>query len=269
MDKQGYLMDTISSSPDIKLQNMTVHSGQFCVLKDITATFPGGKCSVILGVAGSGKSSLIKSAAGLLVPTEGRVMVDTLDINNASKKQALAFRGMSGFVFQDSALWQDTSALQNVSMPLRIHQPGLDSKIIYTLVSSLFRKVGFTDDPNLRPADLSTGEQKLISLARAIIHQPRILYMDDPTSNLDEDSIDNVYGIIEEQKNENTTILIGTNNSDIAYRYADYLGVIKGGKLLVFGPYEETLNKVEHILSGSLARLRARGSRNQGSKDEL
>jgi len=247
--------------PSITLEKIRVVSGNFTVVEEASAVFPAGKCSVLMGVAGSGKSTIIKAAAGLMAPESGQVLMNTLDINTFNRKDELTFRSISGFVFQDAALWQDTSAFQNVAMPLRIHHNDLDPKALYTKVDSMIRKTGFTDNSNLRPAELSTGEQKMLSIARALVHEPKIVFMDDPTANIDEDSIERLYTIVEELKEKGTTLIITTNISEIAYRFADYLGVIREGKILSFGEYEDTLNKVEMILSNSLTRLKARGRR--------
>ena len=249
------------TSPSITLDQVRVVSGAFTVVEQASAMFPPGKCSVLMGVAGSGKSTILKTAAGLTVPESGQVLMNGLDINTFSRKDELRFRSLSGFVFQDAALWQDTSAFQNVAMPLRIHQPDLDPKALYAKVDSMIRKTGFTDNSNLRPAELSTGEQKLLSLARALVHEPRLVFMDNPTANIDEDSIERLYTIIEELKDQEVTLIIATNISEIAYRFADFLGVIRDGKILAFGEYEDTLNKVEMILSNSLSKLKARGRR--------
>jgi phospholipid/cholesterol/gamma-HCH transport system ATP-binding protein len=249
------------TSPSITLDQVRVVSGTFTVVEQASAVFPPRKCSVLMGVAGSGKSTILKTAAGLMVPVSGQVLMNDLDINTFSRKDELRFRSLSGFVFQDAALWQDTSAYQNVAMPLRIHQPDLDPKALYTKVDSMIRKTGFTDNSNLRPAELSTGEQKLLSLARALVHEPRLVFMDNPSSNIDEDSIERLYTIIDELKDQEVTLIIATNISEIAYRFADHLGVIRDGKILAFGEYEDTLNKVEMILSSSLSKLKARGKR--------
>ena len=117
----------------------------------------------------------------------------------------------------------------------------------------------------LRPADLSTGEQKLVSIARAIIHEPAIVFMDDPVSNLDEEAADRVYGVIDELRATGRTLIIGANNSELAYRFADYLGVIKNGKIAIFGTYDQTVAGAEEALSASISRLRARGGRKSAS----
>jgi len=252
--------------PELELLKVSAWVQDFRTLDDISIVFPAGTCSVILGAAGSGKSTLVKVCAGLVIPQEGKILLDGKNLLALNTRQELRFRASSGFVFQDSALWQDTNILNNVAMPLKVHHPGMDQKQLYSLVNSCLRRVGYNENINLRPADLSTGEQKLVSIARAIVHEPQLLFMDDPTSNLDEDAADRVYQILEELKAAGTTIIIATNNSELAYRFADMLGVIKTGKLLAFGAYEETLGKVEHVLSSSLARLKARGRRGSGDQ---
>ncbi|MBU0937167.1 MAG: ATP-binding cassette domain-containing protein [Spirochaetes bacterium] len=257
-----------NQAPALELKEVFYSSGDYLILDDIRVLFPAGQCSVILGQAGSGKSSLLKAAAGLVIPQRGQILVAGQRLLNFNFRQEQDFRASSGFVFQDSALWQDTTILNNVAMPLRVHNPKLDQKTVYNTVSAILRKVGYSEDMMLRPADLSTGEQKLVSIARAIVHEPALLLMDDPVSALDEDAADHISSILEELKKKGTTIVIATNNSELAYRHADNLGVIKNGRILAFGCYDDVLGKVEFALSGSMARLLARGKRS-GCADHL
>jgi ABC-2 type transport system ATP-binding protein len=93
------------------------------------------------------------------------------------------------------------------------------------------------------------------------VHDPDIVFMDDPTSNLDEDAAERVYELLGRLKERRRTVIIVANSSEIAFRFADRLGVIKGGSMAAFGAYEETVGRAEAALSASLARLRARGTR--------
>ena len=85
--------------------------------------------------------------------------------------------------------------------------------------------------------------------------------MDDPTSNLDEDAAERVFSLLDELKARRKTIIVVANSSDLAFRYADRLGVLKGGAMAAFGAYEDTVGSAEAALSASLARLKARGTR--------
>jgi len=184
-----------------------------------------------------------------------------------STKEEFAFRAATGFVFQDSALWANLSILNNVSMPLRVHKPWLGESDAAEIVRLLLKRLGYEEGLGMRPAELSAGEQKLVSIARAVAHDPSVIFMDDPTSNLDEDAVELVFGLLAELKSKRRPVIIVANTSDLAYRFADRLGVIKGGAMAAFGPYDETVGSAAAALSSSLARLKARGSRIDSSAD--
>lgn len=250
----------------IMLDSVNASSGGYEILSFANIAFPKGLCSVVMGQAGSGKSTLLKVAAGLIPPDSGAVLWNGKDLSSFSKKDELEFRAKSGFAFQDAALWADTSVLKNVIMPLRIHKPWMGELIMNQAAIDLLKKLGYSESLNLRPAELSAGEQKLASIARAIIHDPEILFMDDPTSSLDEDAIDKLFTVLEDFISRYKTVIIMANSSDLAYRFADRLGVIKNGKIIAFGTYDETLGRAEEAIHGSLARLKARGIRQRQDK---
>lgn len=253
--------DATAATAAIELRDATAVSGEYEVFKRLSVAFPESATTVILGSTGSGKSSLIKMAAGLLPPAEGVVLFRGQDMGRFGRKEELAFRAASGFVFQDAALWANTSIQDNVAIPLRVHQPKLNQAELAEKVRATLSRLGWTEGLALRPVDLSSGEQKLVSIARALVHDPSLVFMDDPGSSLDEDSMDKLYEVLSELKSRGKTVIMTTNNSELAYRYADCLGVLKSGALLAFGRYEETVAKAESELDVTLARLRARGDR--------
>ena len=256
-----------TSSPALELRDITASSAGYEILSKATVSFPEGLCSVIMGAAGSGKSTLLKVAAGLVVPDSGTVLFRGADMARFGRKEEFAFRASSGFVFQDAALWADTTILGNVAMPLRVHKAWMGESAIAEAVRVILAKLGYDEGMAMRPAELSSGEQKLVSIARAVVHDPDIVFMDDPVSNLDEDAVEKVYQLIDELRVKKRTVIIMANNSELAYRCADRLGVIKGKRMAAFGTYDQTLASAEEALAGSLARLRARGSRLKSCAD--
>lgn len=247
--------------PAIEMIGVRASSGTFEILSGVNIAFHDGLTSVVLGTAGSGKSTLIKTAAGLIVPDEGRVQFRGRDIFGFNRNEETAFRATSGFVFQDAALWANQTILNNVFMPLMVHKPWMSQSEMAETARLLLARLGYTEGMAFRPADLSAGEQKLVSIARAIIHEPAVVFMDDPVSNLDEEAADRVYGVIEELRAQGRTLIIGANNSELAYRFADFLGVIKGGRIVISGSYDQTVAEAEEAMSASLSRLKARGGR--------
>ncbi|HOT59115.1 MAG TPA: ATP-binding cassette domain-containing protein, partial [Spirochaetales bacterium] len=128
-------------------------------------------------------------------------------------------------------------------------------------VRALVEELGYYETLTVRPAELSVGEQKLIAIARALITDPEIVFMDDPTANLDDDSIEHVYNKITKLRKRGVTLLIATNNEELLYRFADYIGVMKLGKLEIFGCYEDVIENTAVSMKGTLQRLKRRGRR--------
>lgn len=248
---------------DLHLKNLIIADGPTQIIAETTVTIPAETCTVLLGGAGAGKSTLIKAAAGLIVPHSGKIFLGEKNINTLSNSQEQEFRRLSGFVFQDSALWQDTSVYQNVAMPLLVHYPSLSTVEIKERVTKCLELVGFDDNSAKRPSDISIGKQKLVSIARGIIHEPRILFLDNPTGNLDEDSIEHILSVFETMKEKKTTILLTTTSSEIAFKLSDSLGLLKNGNLIAFGPFDEVVARAEKSLGSSLQRLKARGQRSK------
>jgi len=261
LDQATELTATDLLLPAVELKGITASSGGFRILHEVDIVFPARECSVILGSAGSGKSTLLKVAAGLIVPDEGAVLIEGKNLFKFSSRQETEFRSNAGFVFQNAALWQNKSILDNVALPLRVHRHAMDEKEIRATVSNLLVKLGYEEEISMRPAELSAGEQKLVSLARAVVLDPSLVFFDDPTGNLDEDAEDRIYSLLVDLKIRKASIIIVTNNSELAYRFADNLGVLKNGRMIAFGPYDDVLAQAELALSGSFARLRARGNR--------
>ncbi|GAB1457984.1 MAG: ATP-binding cassette domain-containing protein [Spirochaetia bacterium] len=259
--------ETQGPSPAMELREVTASSAGYQILSGASVSFPQGLCSVVMGAAGSGKSTMLKLVAGLVVPDSGTVLFRGADMARFGRKEEFAFRASSGFVFQDAALWADTTILGNVAMPLRVHKAWMGESAIAEAVRVILGKLGYDEGMAMRPAELSSGEQKIVSIARAVIHDPDIVFMDDPTSNLDEDAVEKVYQLIDELRLKKRTIIIMANSSELAYRCADRLGVIKGKRVAAFGTYEETVGSAEEALAGSLARLKARGSRLKSCPD--
>ena len=156
------------------------------VLEDISLTACEGETLVIMGESGTGKSTILKLILRLLVPDEGRVMINGEDITHLSFEDALRVRQHMGMVFQSAALFDSLTVFENVAYPLREHTT-LDEREIDARVR---QKLEFVDLPpdqvmDQLPAALSGGMQKRVGIARAIANDPRILLYDEPTAGLD------------------------------------------------------------------------------------
>lgn len=168
-----------------EVQNLEFSSVSEKIIKGISLSIKKGTTNALLGKSGSGKSTLLKLIAGILVPEWGKVFFDGKNIATMSAKENLAFRKRCSFVFQDSALWANQDILSNLALPLQIHYPELNKDKRLEKIKEICEIVGYERSLALRPSDLSTGEQKQIGFARAVICEPEVLFLDECTESLD------------------------------------------------------------------------------------
>ena len=170
----------------LEMQNTSFYDGLTSVVNDVSLTIEKGSVTAFLGEPGGGKSTVLKLISGVIVPTRGKVLLDGKDISIMNSKDNLAFRKRMAFMFQNSALWANQSLYQNLELPLKLHFPDLSPEQLDARIKEVAQLVEFYKPLSLRPAALSTGEQKRIAFARALICKPEILFLDEPTESLDE-----------------------------------------------------------------------------------
>jgi lipoprotein-releasing system ATP-binding protein len=186
------------------------------VLRDISFDIKKGEMASIVGASGSGKTTMLNIMAGLDDPSEGGVFMVDQPLKGMKDKDRASLRNKHmGFVFQFHHLLPEFSALDNVLMPCRIN--GKISKAEIEYAHELLDKVGLKDRVIHRPSELSGGERQRVAIARSLIRKPAFVLMDEPTGNLDEDTSEQVQGVINDL---NTTIessfVIVTHNQEWA-----------------------------------------------------
>ena len=186
------------------------------VLDDVSFCVSEGSCCAVVGPSGSGKTTLLGLCAGLDRPTSGSVIFDGIDLNQLNEDQLARLRSESvGFVFQTFQLIPTLTALENVVVPIELRgESGVRRRAI-----ELLDQVGLGDRFNHYPAQLSGGEQQRVSLARAFINQPKILFADEPTGNLDLETSKKVTELLFElNQAAGTTLVLVTHNLELAQR---------------------------------------------------
>ncbi len=234
--------------PSVTLESVVVTRGDLTILNRATAHFPAGKVCAILGKAGSGKSMILKTAAGLSVFDSGKVLVGNQDLALLSVREERAFQRYSGFMFQDAALWANQTVYDNLGLPLAVHEPRLPKEWRDRRIKDIARLVGCADRLHIRPASLSMGEQKLAGLARALILDPPLYFMDEPTASLDDAAVTKVIGLLEELRRLGRTMLVVTHDPLVVAGVADYICVVSRGVVSSFGPVED----IAPLIGGSL-----------------
>jgi phospholipid/cholesterol/gamma-HCH transport system ATP-binding protein len=170
------------------LDHVAMAYGDREVFRDLSCTFPRGKISVVLGGSGSGKSTILRLIAGLVHPTEGRILLDGSDIGSLRERELFAVRRNLGMMFQHGALLDSMSVFENVAFPLLEHSR-LSRQQISDEVHRTLSAVGLTNVDDLLPGELSGGMLKRVALARALIQKPTIVLVDEAFSGLDSVSV--------------------------------------------------------------------------------
>jgi len=199
------------------------------VLHDISFEVEEHSGLSIVGPSGSGKTTLLGLCAGLDQPTSGKVMLVDIELNRLSEDDRAYVRNHNvGFVFQNFQLLPTLTALENVMIPLELR----GGKNISTKAEHLLGRVGLSDRMHHYPSQLSGGEQQRVAIARAFITGPKILFADEPTGNLDEETAKKVTDLLFEINKENgTTLVLVTHNIQLAERTGRILK-LKGGQLI-------------------------------------
>ncbi len=210
-------------------KTFTSGSRSLTVLDNINFSVEGGETISIVGPSGSGKTTLLGLCAGLDIPSEGIITLAGVKLNSLSEDDRAYLRNQEvGFIFQNFQLLPTLTALENVSVPLELR----GDRNVITQAKDLLHRVGLGDRMDHYPSQLSGGEQQRVSLARAFITKPSILFADEPTGNLDEETADKVTRLIFELNEEQgTTLVLVTHNLELA-SHTQRILMLKGGKLV-------------------------------------
>jgi putative ABC transport system ATP-binding protein len=207
-------------------------AGPLTVLRNVDLEVGPREVVAVLGPSGSGKSTLLGLLAGLDEPSTGRVLLDGRDLSALTEDERAGFRAHNvGFVFQTFHLLPTLTALENVLVPLELL--GRDRpRNARERALGLLERVGLADRTDHYPAQLSGGEQQRVALARAFSAEPRILFADEPTGNLDRDTGARVVDLLVELNREaRTTLVLVTHDVALADR-AGRVVRLAGGELV-------------------------------------
>ncbi|PLV59405.1 ABC transporter ATP-binding protein [Thermotoga sp. KOL6] len=197
-------------------------------LKGINLRISSGEFVVILGPSGSGKTTLLNCLSGVDRPTEGKVIINGVDLYTLSEEERTRYRAKNmGFVFQFFNLVPVLTTLENVELPLLIL--GVNRKEAKERAFNLLRRVGLAHKWNRFPEELSGGEKQRVAIARALIHNPKVVWADEPTGALDNETGDMIIDLLLEMK-KNTTLVVVTHDERIAEK-ADRVIRIREGQI--------------------------------------
>ncbi len=225
----------MSSSSNVILQakdltkQVSLPDGELTILKNVSFSISEGESIAVVGVSGSGKSTLLGLLAGLDVPSKGSVQLDGVDLGSLDEDGRARLRNQRiGFVFQSFQLLPGLTAIENVMLPLELG--GVDKPD--EIAGGILAEVGLSERLHHYPNQLSGGEQQRVAIARAFTGEPRILFADEPTGNLDQVTAQQIVELIFRLNSERgTTLVLVTHDHDLA-AHCDRQITLAGGELV-------------------------------------
>lgn len=214
----------------IKLNGVTKNYNDRVVINNIDFTFDDGKFYSIIGASGSGKSTLLYLMSGLETTDCGNVLYNDISYSDADNKELAKLRRVDfGFIFQFYNLIPNISVLENIIMPMYMN--GIKKKQAIIKVKEITKRLGIEEQLNKYPSQLSGGEQQRVAIARALLNNPKVIFADEPTGNLDSKTGESVMNLILELHKElEFTLIMVTHNPAIAER-ADVQITLLDGKI--------------------------------------
>ncbi len=232
------------------MKNICLKFQEHVVFDYLSERIEDGETYVLLGYSGSGKSTLLKVISGLLFPSKGEVIIGGKNIFSFSKVKMLELHKNSGFVFQNAALISNLNIFENLALFYQYHMNMKDDEIMER-IQPFLKEVNWDDDLKLRPSMLSTGERILVSIIRAISHNPDFIFWDEPSANLDNLTAKKVDEIFRKLKKQRKTMILVTNNIQFGLPLADRVGILYNGKIIESGTPAE-MKKSENEVTRSL-----------------
>ncbi|HEX7119781.1 MAG TPA: ABC transporter ATP-binding protein [Longimicrobiales bacterium] len=223
----------------IRLREVRKAFGDRVVLDGVTLDVREGETVAVIGFSGAGKSVLLKTIIGLLVPDSGTVTVDGRDVAALRREELYELRRQVGYVFQFAALFDSMTVEENVAMGLR-RMPGMTEGRVRERVAESLRRVDLEGYGPRWPAQLSGGQRKRVGVARAIATRPKYLLYDEPTTGLDPVTtavIDRL--ILKLERELGVTGLLVTHDMQSAYRVADRIALLHEGRIRIVGTPDE------------------------------
>jgi len=227
-------------SPIIEVRGVTTVLGGHVIHRNLDLTVSGGEVIALIGGSGSGKTTLLRLLLGLEVPREGTVKIFGHPLGRCAARDLERVRYRWGVLFQQGALFSALSVYDNIALPLR-ELKSVPPDMVRRLVMLKLAQVGLKPEDALkRPAELSGGMIKRVSLARALILDPQLLFLDEPTAGLDPDSSKQFVKLLRRLRNElGLTVVMVTHDVDTLFAVVDRVAVLADQHIIANGPLAE------------------------------
>jgi len=251
----------------IQVTDLTKKFGQFIAVDHISFSVEKGQIFAFLGPNGAGKTTTIKMLTTLLLPTEGKIVMNGVDPTQKKDEARRSF----GIVFQDPSLDDELTALENMEFHGILY--GVPRKLLKQRVESLLKFVELWDRKDDLVKHFSGGMKRRLEVARALTHHPKILFLDEPTLGLDPQTRNHIWSYIQDlNKKEGMTVFFTTHYMEEADKVADQIAVIDHGKIMVQGTSKMLKEKTgTHTLEDAFLSLTGKEIRDEeaGSTDQL
>ena len=246
-----------SVGPAICLVNVAKAMEGKTVLNGVSLEIPRRRITAIIGLSGAGKSLMLKHMIGLEHPDAGQVFVDGVDLSGISKRELYRVRRRFGMLFQGGALFDSLDVFENVAFPLR-EKTGLGAEEIRKRVLERLAQVGLEGAGGKYPDELSGGMVRRVALARAMVEDPEILLLDEPTTGLDPIIRNSILNLICHTYHKHcfTTVMISHDIPEI-FHWCHHVVVMHDGKVVLSGPAGEVVRSpdpfVRQLISGDIS----------------
>lgn len=226
-------MNSIIEAKNLCKEYPLPHNGILCVFKNLNFELQQGDLVAVMGVSGVGKTTLLNLFGALDRPTGGQILLENEDIFSKTERERAEIRNKKiGFVFQFYHLLPEFTALENVCFPLLIK--GVDKREAMKRASDRLEEVNLSEKAQVKPSQLSGGEQQRIAIARALINEPKVLLADEPTGNLDWKTGEKILNIIKDvHKTKDLSSIIVTHNEKVA-QFCDKVYIMEDGLMKLF-----------------------------------
>ncbi len=200
-------------------------------LRGVDLSVRDGEFLAILGPSGSGKTTLLNCLSGVDSPTRGEIYFNGVAFHSLSEEEKTKFRAKHmGFIFQFFNLVPVLTVIENVELPLKIL--GVNHRESKERAFEMIKRVGLSDKANRFPSQLSGGEQQRVAIARALVHEPNIVWADEPTGNLDSETGSMIIELLDRMRIEHRTTLVVVTHDERIAKKADRVLIMRDGKFV-------------------------------------
>lgn len=232
----------------IEVKNIKKGFGDKTVINGVTVTMEAGKCNLVIGASGSGKTVFMKCMVGLLVPDEGEICYNGKNFIKLNQEEKKEIRQQIGMLFQGSALFDSLTVEQNIMFPLNMFTHDTYAQKLKR-INEVLERVNLKDVNKKFPAELSGGMKKRVGIARAIVLNPKYLFVDEPNSGLDPQTSLVIDKLVKEITTEyNITTVVNTHDMNSVMEIGDHITFMYQGKKEWEGSNKEIIfNKNERL----------------------